>query len=937
MAADDPPVPLGTQTKVADTSTDEDHAAEAGHAAEAADAAPLVRKGEDTLLASHMSPDSQPGTASDKHRQAVLSMERYEALRLLGSGAFGEVWRVRDHKFARVVAMKIVRPDVTLAQRLRTRFLSEIHLTAGLQHPGIVAVHDFGELADGRLWFTMREVRGRTLREAIKEANGDANGGANGDARGNANAEANAHAPGNAAASASGAPAPFPRAKRRLVDLFARVCETMAYAHSQRVIHRDLKPANIMVGEFGEVVVMDWGIARRIDQPPHADSGPVRAPANAPIDSPIDSPIDTPIDAPIDPIGGAAASPLPDHNPELTRQGDVLGTPAYMAPEQARGEIDRHGPTADVYSLGAILFHILIGRPPYTSQSEWKQALQQATSPWDHGVDGLGGIDAEVPDELAAICARAMAPEPNDRYADAGALAGVITAWLDGARRRERALDKLQSIMPVRRSMLDKNARAAAYRAQARSQLAALQPSDPVEAKAPGWALEDQAAALEREAALAEAHWLHEVYGALAIEPDLPEAHAALADHYCDRLLAAERDRHHPDAARFEVLLRAHARGRHGAIVSGHGALSLVTDPAGACVTLYRYVLRQRRLVPELVRELGTTPLCEVSLERGSYLLTIKAPGHIEVHYPVLIERGDHWHGCLPHTDRACPVPLPPVGALAADELYIPPGWTWIGGDPDAADGLARRKVWIDGFVIGRFPVTNGQYVAFLNDLVGQGRTAEALAACPRAHQGMVANADEVLCYPRDTRGYFVLSDEFAGERWTAATPAVLMNWQSAMAYARWRGEESGRPYRLANELEREKAVRGVDGRLFPWGNHFDPTWACTMRSHRDRVGRVEVDSYPSDSSPYGVRGGGGNVRDWCGNLWTANGPTVHLHRLQIEPAPADGDAYRAVRGGAWSSEANLCRPAARFANRPGQRRNGVGLRVAYTYPSSAT
>ncbi|WP_428269739.1 protein kinase domain-containing protein [Haliangium sp.] len=869
----------------------------------------MAQSDEETALASHMRPRGQPGANAEDRAGVLMPSERYLALRLLGSGGFGEVWRVRDRKLDRVVAMKVVRPDVEQVPRLRARFLSEIKLTADLQHPGIVAVHDFGELADGRLWFTMREVRGRTLYDVIDDA---------------------------FAANAPDTTSPRDR-RRRLVDVFARVCETIAFAHSRGVIHRDLKPANIMVGEFGEVVVMDWGIARRIgtapddgdpvgDGEPVAEHGPIAA--GEPV-AQRDAVEEVDAVGPVDNTGetgetGETWSRVSET--ALTRHGDVLGTPAYMAPEQARGEVARHGPAADVYALGAILFHLLTGRPSYLVQR--LRAAARPPTPTEAAPPGM-----DIPDELAAICMRAMAPEPEQRYPDAGALAAVVTSWLDGARRRERALAELERIMPASRSIAAFAARAAECRSQARKRLAEVQPRDPVEVKAMGWALEDEAEALEREAALEEARWLQGVHGALAIEPELPEAHAALADHYRDRLLEAERARHYADAARFEVLLRAHDRGRHAAILAGHGALTLVTDPEGARVTLYRYTRRQRRLVPELVGELGHTPLREVALDRGSYLVRIEAPGRAEVLYPVLIERGEHWHGCPPGATEPTPVPLPPAAEISTDEVYVPPGWTWIGGDPDATDSLPRRRLWIDGFFIGRRPVTNAEYVAFLNDLVDTGREAEALDACPRAHQGMVPNAQELLCYPRDPRGHFALQREVAGEVWLPQAPAVLMNWHGAGVYARWRGARAGRPYRLPNELEREKAVRGADGRLFPWGNHFDPTWACMARSHGETVERADVDAFPADVSPYGLRGGAGNSRDWCINRWTPEGPATRGDRLCIDPAPATGDDYRTVRGGAWNSEENGCRAAARFANRPGQHRYVIGLRVARSYP----
>ncbi|APR75849.1 serine/threonine protein kinase [Minicystis rosea] len=264
----------------------------------------------------------------------VALPERYQDLRSLGRGGFGEVRRVYDRELSRVVALKLLRPHVRDAPRQRARFLAEIKLAAGLNHPGIIAILDHGELSDGQLWFTMPEVRGRTLRAVIDEA----------------------FAPGDGVET--------PVRRRRLLDVFARVCEAVAYAHSRGVIHRDLKPENVMIGDFGRVMVMDWGLARRVGQiDPLADEGGPE-----------------PWFEQATPSEGG-----------LTQLGEILGTPAYMPPEQARGDVARHGPSTDVYALGAILHHALTGRKPA------------------RGPDAAALADAGAAPELTAICLRAMA------------------------------------------------------------------------------------------------------------------------------------------------------------------------------------------------------------------------------------------------------------------------------------------------------------------------------------------------------------------------------------------------------------------------------------------------------------------------------------------------------------------------------------------------
>jgi len=805
---------------------------------------------------------------------------RYEDLGTIAGGSFGEVRRVRDMVLERTVAMKLLRAEYADASHLRRRFLVEAQITAQLQHPGIVALYDRGELSDGRLWFTMKEIRGRTLRDVIAQLHA-------------------VSGPSGFGATPSG------WTFRRVVDAFARIAQAVAYAHSRGVVHRDLKPDNLMVGEFGEVLVMDWGLARRIDRAESFDEAS---------------------------DGGGAD----ERSAVLTRYGDILGTPAYMPPEQARGETMLHGPRSDVYSLGAVLYQVLSGKPPYDGGNSREVLSRLLSSPPLPVAEAARGRPP-LPAELCAACERAMRREIDERYENAAALAGDIVAWLDGVRRREQALEALQQARVYEPEIARLRAEAGAARAKARLIQSDLRPADPIDKKRPAWELEDEAGRLGRMAALAETQWLEAVHGSLSVDPELPEAHVLLADHYRERLIDAELGHRDEDAARAEELLRIHDRGQHAAFLRGDGRLTLVTEPPAAEVIVERFVLQDRRLVPVHERVLGPTPLVEVPLQRGSYLLRIRAPGRAEVRYPVLIERDGHWDGRPPGESEPFPIHLPTEAALGSDEVYVPAGWCWTGGDPDAPDGLPARRVWIDAFVIGKYPVTNEEYLAFLNDLVARGREAEALAACPRAQHGMVADADQVLAYARDGGGQFQLRHDDPGTVWRLMAPVTLVSWQNAIAYMRWLSEKTGLSYRLPHELEREKAVRGGDARRFSWGNHFDATYACVMASQGERSGSAEVTEYPADESPYGMRGGCGNTRDFCGNLWTLEGPTLRDDRLAIEPPPADDYEYRSGRGGAWSSVENLCRAAGRLVLRPTHRRNTSGFRLARSYIPSST
>jgi len=257
-----------------------------------------------------------------------LAGTRYELRGRVGRGGMGTVWRAFDRELGREVALKVMNgPDPRPGGEARLR--TEAQVLARLEHPGLVPVHDLGTLPDGRLFYAMKLVRGRRLDEHVRELRS-------------------------------------PAARLRI---FERICDAVAFAHAHGVIHRDLKPQNVMVGPFGEVLVLDWGVAKVL-----ADPEPVAPPV-------IDPPAPGEIDA-------DAAT--------LTAAGTVLGTPGYMAPEQARGE-SAVGVAADVYALGALLSFLAGDAPPRA---------------------------------LSAMVARARAPHPEDRYPSVGALQEDVSRFL---------------------------------------------------------------------------------------------------------------------------------------------------------------------------------------------------------------------------------------------------------------------------------------------------------------------------------------------------------------------------------------------------------------------------------------------------------------------------------------------------------------------------
>jgi serine/threonine-protein kinase len=355
--------------------------------------------------------DSPPYVASATQSVAAptdLDLRDYQLMEQLGRGGMGEVYRCNDPALGRDLAIKVMKAALRHDPAIERRFLREARITGSLQHPGIVAVHNLGRLADGRLHYTMRLVRGRTFADILKED--------------------------------AGKPERLPA----LLGIFENICQAVAYAHSKRVIHRDLKPANVMVGRFGEVQVMDWGLAKLL-----SPDGGTAAPEET-----------------IDAATTRIATESADTPADLSRMGSGMGTPAYMPPEQALGEWDTVDERADVFALGSILCEMLTGQPAYSGGDGDERLRRARRGDMTEALVRLAQCGADA--TLVELCRECLALERRDRPRDAGAVAKRIGEYQAEVQDRLRRAE-LERVAAETRAKEEKARTAAERRARRRT------------------------------------------------------------------------------------------------------------------------------------------------------------------------------------------------------------------------------------------------------------------------------------------------------------------------------------------------------------------------------------------------------------------------------------------------------------------------------------
>jgi serine/threonine-protein kinase len=595
---------------------------------------------------------------------------------------------------------------------------------------------------------------------------------------------------------------------KRAMALVRDAARAVQYAHEQGVVHRDLKPSNIMLSASGQVFVMDFGLARSLTSPS-----------------------------------------------TLTASGMLIGTPMYMPPEQAQAVRGRDEKVCDVYALGATLYELLTGRPPFQAEEPWQllvDVVEQEPVPPRRR-------NPAVPADADTITLKALQKQPSARYASAAEFADDLDRCLKGESIRARPTPVV-----VRAWRWTLRHRAAAIATAC--VLAVMAASAIVVASLSGRESRRRAAEAGRRveraaAALADyrargkdvdacfARGIAECKAAEALVPGHAEAGRLLGDFLWERYLLAE-EREEPELATPAAMVRAHAADRYAALLDAQARVWLSSDPAGAEVEYAPLVpSADGRVVRGGGRSLGRTPIDGAEIPRGSGVLVVRLAGRCEARLPVLARRAG---------ELRMSVKLFALDDRLKDFVHVPAGPFVMGGDDRAEGPTARTQPRVPDYFVARHELTWGEYKEFLDTLDRDGMFR---------HVPKMVSGDKPRLMFDGVR--FRLPADKADLPVTNVTPA------DAAAYCAWRSQRDGVAYRLPTAAEWEKAARGTDGRAYPWGGGFD--WKLTTGgpgAHTDPAWPERIGANANDESVYGALDMGGNV----GELVDApvEGPASH-------------------------------------------------------------
>lgn len=515
---------------------------------------------------------------------SAVESPRYVLKDEIGRGGMGRILRALDRRIGRQVAVKVLHGGHAVEESSVRRFWTEVQATGQLEHPSIIPVHDVGRLPTGEHFYVMKKLSGRSLADILDALLVD-----------------------------DPEVGEFDRA--RLLTIFQQVAYAVAFAHAHGVIHRDIKPANIMVGRYGEAILIDWGLAKVQGHAEDVD------PSTA--------------DRPVERIGQFSAAE--------TAAGTITGTPQYMSPEATLGKPDVVGPKTDVYGLGAVLYEILTYHPAFADEGFVPTVMKVRKGTFVPPQSRRPEVD--VPAELSRLCLRAMASTPEQRPS-AKSLADEIGRILQGARERERRGREASARLEEGREATqrwkqlkrDLNALESEVKVRSKSTPAHAALKD----KTALWQVEDRVGDLKVLAVEAFEEGEAAFLRALGEVPDHRDARDALASLYFARFVEAEQAREQEGQRYYRRLVARYDDGAWASLLDGDGTLQVRADVPDLEVTLARYQQTEARVLkaPD-PQPLGRTPIDAIKIQQGSYQLMFRRPDGPTLVRPVVIGRAE--------------------------------------------------------------------------------------------------------------------------------------------------------------------------------------------------------------------------------------------------------------------------------------------------------
>ena len=789
-------------------------------------------------------------------------------------GGTGEIFTAQDVTLGRTVAVKTLRPKHQYSLDQIERIVREAKAAAQLEHPNIVPIHSLGVSPSRGVYFTMKRLRGDSLRHIVMQLS--------------------LRNPAYTRVYTSSV----------LISIFLKICQGMNYAHSKGIIHRDLKPENILVGNYGEVTIIDWGLVKKMDMSssPHV---PGRHKSPAPrVD--LVAAEGAPRQKETRPSAAAKAGAvvsLPSGN--LTQNGQLNGTPRFMSPEQVNGDVEDIDTRSDIYALGIILYELLTFRNPFEELVE-EDEIFSAVSRGKYQKPRQTDRKYSISPELEAICLKAMAVNKEQRYQAVGELIKDLTAHQEGLPVSAYTaplyvrIAKFSKRNPIKTSAILSCIIAIFTYLMVSSFLDSLyfkrtMKQVQVSVATAEFKLDNLDKRLVKEAARPLGSAISDDKEGELTPERYDDLHDEIEGHFneANLLLSSVTGLHHGAQSEIQTwrerIMTAQIEFclKHKKIKELRKIRSIMSAAMGGDLEAYSY--KMRTLIHDMETalqgvchlqiesdppgadvmisfveqtaegamvtgvpvhdDLLYTPVYNLALGKGTYIVTLRLDGAPDISFPVTLKHGEN---------KQLMIDIP--REVPDGMVYVPGGSCMVGGTQSPYK--REYEADVQPFYISRREVTNREYIAFWLTLQD---TKLLNAYMSRVLLSRGSNLPKNAWHRNGKPIAEIDLDK----------PVVGIPREAAQAYCEWYGNRCGRPCRLPTAEEWEKAARGTDGRLYPWGNIFVKEYAFTYenKAARKEFGLwAKPESFPMDVSPYGVYDMAGNVREWTSTDFPESG-----------------------------------------------------------------